>query len=95
MTALKSLIAAAALASGLGIAGVAQAAPALGTGLATGTTATDSAVTPVYYGCTPVYRWVHTYYGWQQIYVGQRCHNPRPHGYFGYRGPHIRIGIGF
>jgi hypothetical protein len=97
---LKSLVAATALVAGL--AGAAQAAPSLNAGAATTTVKTDSAVTPVYYGCYPVYRWVYTYYGWQQVYAGQRCPgyygNPygyRPHGYFGYRGPGVRIGIGF
>jgi hypothetical protein len=97
---LKSLAAATALVAGL--AGAAHAAPSLNAG-AGAAVKTDSAVTPVYYGCYPVYRWVYTYYGWQQVYAGQRCpgyygypgYGYRPHGYFGYRGPGIRIGIGF
>lgn len=98
MPSLKSLIVAAALATGL--AGAAQAAPALNGSIGNETTASDSAVTPVqYYGCYPVYRWVYTYYGWQQVYAGQRCpsygYYGRPHGRFVYSGPGIRIGIGF
>lgn len=97
MSTLKSLVAATALVAGL--AGAAQAAPALNAGLGTQTAGTDSAVTPAYYGCYPVYRWVYGYYGWQQVYVGQRCpgYYGRPYGYpYGhYRGPGIRIGIGF
>jgi hypothetical protein len=94
MTILKSL-AAAALATGL--AGAAQAAPALNGNVGTEATRGDSAVTPVYYGCYPVYRWVYTYYGWQQVYAGQRCpgYYGYPHGYFRYRSPGVRIGIGF
>ena len=101
MSTLKTLFAAAAFATG--IAGGAQAAPALNAGVGTETTSADSAVTPVYYGCYPVYRWVYTYYGWQQVYAGQRCPSygyygtPHggPHGRFVYRSPGLRIGIGF
>jgi hypothetical protein len=98
MTALKTLVAAAALITG--IAGAAEAAPALNAGIGTETTAANSAVTPVqYYGCVPVYRWVYTYYGWQQVYAGQNCPNygyyGAPHGRFVYRSPGLRIGIGF
>lgn len=100
---LKSIIAAAALATGL--AGAAQAAPALNFATGNDTLKTDSAATPVYYGCVPVYRWVHTYYGWQQVYAGQRCPNygpygyngygPRPHGGLSIRTPDFRLRIGF
>jgi hypothetical protein len=97
MITLKSIAAAAALATGL--AGAAQAAPALNVGLGNQTTTTESAATPVYYGCVPVYRWAYTYYGWQQVYAGQRCpsygYYGQPHGHFGYRGPGLRIRIGF
>jgi len=94
---LKSLIAAAALATGL--AGAAQATPALNADLGNQTASTGSAVTPVYYGCVPVYRWVYTYYGWQQVYAGQRCpsygYYGQPHGTFRYSSPGLRIRIGF
>jgi hypothetical protein len=101
MSILKTLFAAAARATGT--AAAAAAAPALNAGIGTETTASDSAVTPVqYYGCYPVYRWVHTYYGWRQVYVGQRCPDyygypgyGYPHGFFGFRSPGLRIGIGF
>lgn len=101
MNTLKSLIAATALVTGL--AGAAQAAPALNIGAGTDTAKTESAVTPVYYGCVPVYRWVYGYYGWQQLYAGQRCPNygyynqPNygPHGTFRYSSPGLRIRIGF
>ena len=99
MNTLKSLIAATALVTGL--AGAAQAAPALSLGAGTDTAKTDSAVTPVYYGCVPVYRWVYGYCGWQQVYAGQRCPNygyygyNQPRGFFRYSSPGLRIGIGF
>jgi len=98
MSALKILVSAGALAAGL--AGAAQAAPALNADLGTTPTTANSAVTPVqYYGCYPVYRWVYGYYGWQQVYAGQRCPNygyyNQPHGYFRYSSPGLRIGIGF
>ena len=98
MITLKSLAAAAALATGL--AGAAQAAPA-NFGPGSQPAATGSAVTPVYYGCVPVYRWVRTYYGWQQVYAGQRCPHygyyghPRPHGSFRLATPGLRLRIGF
>jgi hypothetical protein len=95
MNTLKSLAAAAALATGL--AGAAQAAPAFNAGI--GNRPTTSAVTPVYYGCVPVYRWVHGYHGWQQVYAGQRCprygYHGHPHGTFRYNSPGLRIRIGF
>jgi hypothetical protein len=103
---LKSIIAAAALATGL--AGAAQAAPMLNGDVGNDTVKTDSAVTPVYYGCVPTYRWVYTYYGWKQVYAGQRCPNYGPYGYNGYNGynnrphgglsirtPDFRLRIGF
>ncbi len=102
MSILKTLAAAAALATGL--AGAAQAAPAFNAAVGNETTASDSSVTPVHHhGCYPVYRWVYTYYGWQQVYAGQRC---PAYGYYGhpYGGPHgtlrirtpgFRLGIGF
>ena len=98
MSALKSLIAAAALATGL--AGAASAAPALNAGVGTDTATSESAATPVYhfgYSCYPVYRWVYTFYGWQQVYAGQRCpgYYGYPYGYFRYSSPGVRIGIGF
>ena len=102
MITLKTLATAAALATGL--AGAAQAAPALNAGLGNQPAASESAATPVNYGCVPVYRWVRGYYGWQQVYVGQRCPsygyygNPyynQPHGTFRYSSPGLRIRIGF
>lgn len=102
MTTLKTLAAAAALATGL--AGAAQAAPTLNVGIGNETTTTESAATPANYGCVPVYRWAYTYYGWQQVYAGQRCPsygyygNPyynQPHGSFRYSSPGLRIRIGF
>ena len=98
MSTFKTFIAAAALATGL--AGAASAAPALNGGIGTETATSESAVTPAqYYGCYPIYRWVYGYYGWQQVYVGQRCpsygYYGYPHGYFRYRGPGLRLGIGF
>jgi hypothetical protein len=94
MTVLKSFAAAAvALSAALGLAGVANAAPAFAGNTGTNTV-TDSA-TPVRYGCYPVYRWVHTYYGWRQVYAGQRCPGYYGYPYGRYRGPGIRIRIGF
>lgn len=97
MITLKSLAAAAVLATGL--AGAAQAAPTLNVGLGNQTTTTESAVTQAYYGCVPVYRWVYGYYGWQQVYAGQRCpsygYYGHPHGTFRYSSPGLRIRIGF
>jgi hypothetical protein len=101
MTTLKSLIAAAALATGL--AGAAQAAPALNAAIGNQPATADSAVTQAYYGCVPVYRWVYGYYGWQQVYAGQRCPNygyygrpySGPHGTFRYSSPGLRLRIGF
>ncbi len=93
MSTLKKFIAAATLVAGLGFAGAASAAPALGGSIGIDTaTKTDSAVQPVYYGynCYPVYRWVYTYNGWQQVYVGQRCPGYNPY-YYG--GPRIRFNI--
>ena len=97
MITLKSLAAAAVLATGLG--GAAQAAPALNIGVGNEPAAADSALTQAYYGCVPVYRWVYGYYGWQQVYAGQRCpsygYYGRPHGTFRYSSPGLRLRIGF
>lgn len=101
MSTLKTLAAAAALATGL--AGAAEAAPAANFGTGSQPATSESAVTPVYYGCVPVYRWVYTYYGWQRVYAGQRCPHygyygypySGPHGTFRYSSPGLRIRIGF
>lgn len=101
MITLKSLAAAAVLATGF--AGAAQAAPAANLGTGSPPVAADNAVTPVYYGCVPVYRWAYTYYGWQRVYAGQRCPHyvyhgyphAGPHGTFRYSSPGLRIRIGF